>query len=218
MRFGTIDTNYAVDLATREPENDGPIFMVNFMKYKAVAAYRDPSVVDTEISGKDADDKYAPVDVLERIGAQVAFHGSVVAQGCAGEWDRMGIVLYPTRRSFIDMQNRPDFKTKYVHKEAGMDYTIVMGALPVVSPPDTARRGFVTFHLTAEPRTVEPAADRARLGVEGTIVGDGRTWSELTVTWTDEIPDVPSLEKGGPEIVVVAQAEIDRMGRLLSAM
>lgn len=217
MRFGTIDTDYAVDLATREPENDGPIFMVNFMKYKAVAAYRDPSVVDAEISGKDADDKYAPVDVLERIGAQVAFHGSVVAQGCAGEWDRMGIVLYPTRRSFIDMQSRPDFKTKYVHKEAGMDYTIVMGALPLVAHPDIARRGFVTFHLTAEPRTEQPTVDRARLGVEGTIVGDGRTWSELTVTWSDEIPDVPTLDKGGREIVVVAQAEIDRMGRLLSA-
>ena len=217
MRFGTIDTNYAVDLATREPENDGPIFMVNFMKYKAVAAYRDPSTVDTEISGKDADDKYAPVDVLERIGAQVAFHGSVVAQGCAGEWDRMGIVLYPSRRSFIDMQSRPDFKTKYVHKEAGMDYTIVMGALPVADHPDIARRGYVTFHLTAAPRGGGPSSTVARLGVEGTIVGDGRTWSELSMTWTDDIPDVPTLDKGGDEIVVVAQAEIDRMGRLLSA-
>ena len=217
MRFGTIDTNYAVDLATREPENDGPIFMVNFMKYKAVAAYRDPSAADTEISGKDADDKYAPVDVLERIGAQVAFHGSVVAQGCVGEWDRMGIVLYPSRRSFIDMQSRPDFKTKYVHKEAGMDYTIVMGTLPKIDHPDIPRRGFVTFHLSATPREERHSSSVARLGVEGTIVGDGRPWSDLTMIWSDEIPDVPTLDKGGDEIVVVAQAEIDRRGKLLSA-
>ena len=31
MRFGTIDKTYAVDLATRTPETDGPIYMVNFM-------------------------------------------------------------------------------------------------------------------------------------------------------------------------------------------
>lgn len=217
MRFGTIDTTYAVDLATRAPENDGPIFMVNFMKYKQVAAYRDPSAGDTAISGQEADDKYAPVDVLERIGAHVAFHGSVVAQGCAGEWDRMGIVKYPTRRSFIDMQSRPDFKTKYVHKEAGMDYTIVMGTLPLVEHPEIPRRGFVTFRLTAEPHESAVSDTAARLGVEGTIVGDGRVWSTLTMAWSDEIPQVPVLEKGGSEIVVVAQAEIDRLGKLLSA-
>lgn len=216
MRFGTINTTYAVDLATRAPENDGPIFMVNFMKYKQVAAYRDPLAGDTAISGQEADDKYAPVDVLERIGAHVAFHGSVVAQGCEGEWDRMGIVKYPTRRSFIDMQSRPDFKTKYVHKEAGMDYTIVMGTLPVVAHPEIPRRGFVTFRLTAEPHESAVSDTAAHLGVEGTIVGDGRVWSTLSMAWSDEIPEVPVLEKGGSEIVVVAQAEIDRLGKLLS--
>jgi hypothetical protein len=217
MRFGTIDMNYAADLATRSPENDGPIYMVNFMKYKAVAQYRDPADAEDGLTGKDADDKYAPVDVLERIGAHVAFHGTVVDQGCAGEWDRMGIVKYPTRRSFIDMQNRPDFQKKYVHKEAGMDYTIVMGVLPIGEHTVIPRRGFVTFRLTAEPHGGESSDRGARLAVEGTIVGDGRVWSDLTMTWSDEVPPVPVLERGGSEIVVVAQAEIDRMGKLLIA-
>ncbi len=208
--------NYAADLATRIPEEDGPIFMVNFMKYKQVADYRGSSAEESSISGQEADDKYAPVDVLERIGAHVAFHGSVVAQGCAGEWDRMGIVLYPTRRSFIDMQNRPDFKSKYVHKEAGMDYTIVMGTLPSSSHVAIPRRGFVTFRLTSGAHGGDTSDRVARLGVEGTIVGDGRAWSDLTMTWSDEMPDLPSLPKGGDEIVVVARAEIDRMGSLLS--
>ena len=217
MRFGTIDMNYAADLATRAPEADGPIYMVNFMKYKEVASYRDPEAAEKSISGLEADDKYAPVDVLERIGAHVAFHGSVVAQGSASEWDRMGIVKYPTRRSFIDMQNRPDFKTKYVHKEAGMDYTIVMGTVPATSHPEISRRGFVTFRLTAAPHDSDVSERVARLGVEGTIVGDGRVWSDLTMTWSDDVPDVPRLERGGNEIVVVARAEIDRMGKLRSA-
>ena len=41
---------------------------------------------------------------------------------------------YPTRKSFIDMQERKDFQEKHVHKEAGMKETIVMGCLPINSP------------------------------------------------------------------------------------
>ena len=216
MRFGTIDTTYAVDLATRSAENDGPIYMVNFMKYKEIAEYRDPADAEDGLSGLEADDKYSPVEVLERIGAQVAFHGAVVAQSSVGEWDRMGIVKYPTRRSFIDMQNRPDFKKKYVHKEAGMDYTIVMGTLPRGSQPPLRSGGFVTFRITSDEHGGRASESVARLGVEGTIVGDGRTWVDLTMSWSDEIPEVPTFDRGGSEIVVVARAEIDRMGQLLS--
>lgn len=216
MRFGTIDTTYAVDLATRSAENDGPIYMVNFMKYKEVAEYRDPADAEDGLSGLEADDKYSPVEVLERIGAHVAFHGAVVAQSSVGEWDRMGIVKYPTRRSFIDMQNRPDFKKKYVHKEAGMDYTIVMGTLPRGSHPPVRSGGFVTFRITAVEHGGSGSESAARLGVEGTIVGDGRAWVDLTMSWSDEIPEVPTFDRGGSEIVVVARAEIDRMGQLLS--
>ena len=39
MRYGKIDFDYALDLAGRAPENDGPIYMVNFMKYRDVAGY-----------------------------------------------------------------------------------------------------------------------------------------------------------------------------------
>ena len=39
MRYGKIDFDYALDLAGRTPENDGPIYMVNFMKYRDVAGY-----------------------------------------------------------------------------------------------------------------------------------------------------------------------------------
>ena len=216
MRFGTIDTTYALDLATRSPEADGPVYMVNFMKYRTVAEYRDPADAREGLSGKDADDKYAPIEVLDRIGAHVAFHGSVVAQGCEGEWDRMGIVRYPTRRSFIEMQNRPDFQEKYVHKEAGMDYTIVMGALPIGRHVEIPSQGYVTFRLTAEPHGGDSSKQVARLSVEGTIVGDGRTWSDLTMTWSQGVPSLSTLDRGGSEIVVVAQAEIDRMGQLLS--
>lgn len=216
MRFGKIDFEYAADLAGREPDLDGPIYMVNFMKYKTVADYRDGS--GEAISGIEADDKYSPVDVLKKIGAHVAFHGRVVAQGADDEWDRMGIVRYPTRRSFIEMQDRPDFKKKVVHKDAGMDYTVIVGALPAASHVAIAPGRYATFDLTAGARSVAPSGSLASFTIEGTIIHDDRRWSSLTVSWSNEVPEVPSLTRGGDRMVVVAQAEIDRWSDLLTSL
>ena len=97
-----------------------------------------------------------------------------------------------------------------------MDYTIVMGSLPRGSQPPLRSGGFVTFRITSDEHGGRASESVARLGVEGTIVGDGRTWVDLTMSWSDEIPEVPTFDRGGSEIVVVARAEIDRMGQLLS--
>ncbi|MFZ8999120.1 MAG: DUF1330 domain-containing protein, partial [Ilumatobacteraceae bacterium] len=109
-RYGTVDTEYGVRLATTPPDHDGPIWMVNLMKYRETADYADGRA--STISGREADDEYAPVDVLTDIGAEVVFFGDVDQQllGTDVIWDRVGVVKYPTRRSFIDMQSRSDFR------------------------------------------------------------------------------------------------------------
>ena len=62
--------------------------------------------------------------------------GDVAEQllGDSPVWDRVGVVRYPTRRSFIEMQQREDFREKHLHKEAGMAETIVAGCLPIDPP------------------------------------------------------------------------------------
>lgn len=217
MRYGKIDFDYALNLAGRAPEDDGPIYMVNFMKYREVAGYDGVKGAEKAakpgISGMEADDLYNPTEVLTRIGAQPVFFGEVVAQGTEGEWDRMGIVRYASRVSFMEMQNRPDFKEKHVHKEAGMLYTIVMGTLPQGQHQAIDRSMYCTFELTAVPQEGLPSSRRARLAVEGTIVGDGRSWNDLTMTWSDDIPVVAPREAGSDTITVVAKIQIDRMGK-----
>ncbi len=133
--YGQVDVDYALRLATVEPDADGPIWMVNLMAYKDRAVY---DGAESDVSGREADDRYAPVDVLAELGAQVAFVADVEDQllGDSPRWDRIGVVRYPTRRSFIEMQSRPDFKAKHVHKEAGMAETIVAGCTPIASPQD----------------------------------------------------------------------------------
>lgn len=137
-RYGTIDRDYGMRLATTPPDEDGPVWMVNLMKYREVADYADGR--ESSISGREADDEYAPVEILESFGAEVVFFGDVDQQLLGDDvvWDRIGVVKYPTRRSFIEMQSRRDFQEKHAHKEAGMDRTIVMGCQPMPSfePPE----------------------------------------------------------------------------------
>lgn len=134
VRYGQIDHEYGMKLATTPPEDDGPIWMVNLMKYREKADYADGRQAD--ITGKEADDLYAPLGPLKAIGAQVVFLAEVDSQflNDSPKWDRVGIVKYPSRRSFIEMQTRKDFQELHHHKEAGMAETIVAGCLPMPLP------------------------------------------------------------------------------------
>ena len=137
--YGQINRSYGMQMATTPAEDDGPIWMVNLMRYHDVAQYGDGEPSDAApVSGREADDRYAPVDVLRAIGAEVVLFGDVDTQllGDSPRWDRVGVVRYPTRRAFIEMQQRPDFQAKHVHKAAGMAETIVMGCRPVGALPD----------------------------------------------------------------------------------
>ena len=136
IRYGQVDRQYGMRLATTAPEDDGPIWMINLMHYRQKADYADGRQAD--ISGREADDLYAPLGPLKAIGAQVVFAADVDTQFLNDEpkWDRVAIVKYPTRRSFIEMQTRKDFQELHHHKDAGMAKTIVCGCLPMPLPGD----------------------------------------------------------------------------------
>lgn len=212
--YGQVDRAYGMRLATTPAEDDGPIYMVNLLRYHDVAQYGD-GAGGAPVSGREADDRYAPVDVLREIGAEVVLWGDVDVQllGDAPAWERVGVVRYPTRRSFIEMQSRRDFQERHVHKQAGVERTIVMGCVPVELPERLHHHAPVAWSDVAHPPTDEDgpiavihvikyaegsrdemleyqaaAAEVAvphgvRIGgwfdVEGTIVGDGRSWDQV---------------------------------------
>lgn len=216
MEFGSIDPRYATHLATVPVEDDGPVWMVNFMRYRQVAAYRDAS--GPAITGREADDRYAPTDVLAAIGADVAYFGDVVpgpgGAAPADRWDRMAIVRYPTRRSFIDMQERPDFKERRVHKDAGMDFTIIMGCLPLATAPEGDGDRAVRVRFRAYPAgagRVGDVPDGLPFSVEGTIVGDERRWERLEMAWLDEAAAGPAQPDADGVMEVWSVPLIDRV-------
>ncbi len=91
VRYGTIDHEYGLKLATTEPGDDGPVWMINLMKYREVAEYGDGSA---GISGREADDRYMPVESLDAVGAKIVFLADVedVLLGDGVIWDRVAVV------------------------------------------------------------------------------------------------------------------------------
>ena len=205
-RYGTVDTDYGLRMAATPPEGAGPVWMVNLMKSRQRADYGDGT--KSTISGREADDLYAPLDVLADIGAEIVFFGDVETQllGDSPIWDRIAVVKYPTRRSFVAMNSRPDFQEKHVHKDAGMQETIVIGCVPLDPPafetrgwtevphPPTDDDGPITVvHVLrfADDRTADMEAYSLVAGevavphgvrihgwfaAEGAVVGGGRGW------------------------------------------
>jgi hypothetical protein len=209
-RYGTVDHTYGAQLATCDPAADGPIYMLNLMKYRAVADYDGASGGDaTEISGREADDIYSPVDVLHDIGAAITLSADVL--DATEDWDRVAVVKYPTRRSFIEMQSRRDFQEKHTHKDAGMDHTIVLGTVPSGDLPSRAKPERLLLELWhgEEPSLLNPGGT-GEFVVEGTIVGDGRAWSGAR--WTPIAPEATVvLPAPSPERqALVLQPSIDR--------
>ncbi len=188
-RYGNINFEMISTWVGRTPEEDGPFWALNLMKYREVAEYTDGRA--TTRSGRDADDEYVPRDSLHAIGAMIAFAADIDDQaGAEPRWDRIGIVRYPSRVAFLEMQQRDDFKDKHVHKDAGMACTIVMSCLPISRVALRANDDDTIVLRVARGAHPLPRVDGAtHLGsfeVEGVIVGDERTWTEASF---DAAPD-----------------------------
>jgi hypothetical protein len=207
-KYGTIDKEYGIHLATRPPEEDGPIYMVNLMKYHEVAQYTDEAGVEKPISGREADDRYNPASILAKIGATIVFVGDVVSNRPGDEdWDRIAIVRYATRKSFIEMQTRRDFADKHVHKAAGMQRTIIVCCRPEDASLDQHGRprsdddrlvAMVVRRTSDRTAAFHEVPGAINLTVEGTIIGDGRTWDTVHFMAVDSVEQLHDVTRNLP--------------------
>lgn len=118
---------------------EGPFFMFNVIKYREKAQYADGR--ETDLTGREADALYAPIEFLQAIGARLAFVTDVGTQldGDETVWDTVAVVEYPCPLAFMAMVAHPEFQARAVHKDAGVEKTIVMVTklLPPLLPPGT---------------------------------------------------------------------------------
>jgi len=101
----------------------GAIAMVNLLKFRGKAAYKDGRPDD--ISGLAAYMRYAAEmrKIVERAGGRFLFSGRVhgLVIGEAEElWDAAAVVEYPSRAEFTRLITLPEVQAAGLHREAGL--------------------------------------------------------------------------------------------------
>lgn len=102
---------------------DGPIFMVNLLKFKDKAEYADGR--ETDLTGRQAYQLYGMgvAGLLPEYGARICFVGDVTFLSL-GEvedlWDEVAIAAYPNRNALLRMSSSKTWQDLSVHRAAGL--------------------------------------------------------------------------------------------------
>lgn len=110
--------------AMQERGPDGPIVMVNLLKFREKAQYRDGRA--TSLTGREAYMVYGREvgKLVARHGGEVMFVGDVsfLALGSASPlWDEVALARYPSRKALFEMSTSPEWMAIAVHREAGLE-------------------------------------------------------------------------------------------------
>lgn len=106
-----------------EGDIDTPIKMVNLLKFKDKADYKDGR--QTSLSGKEAYQIYADEvqGHLEKVGGKSIFLGEVerLMLGEVEElWDWVVIAEYPSRKAMLEMVMDSEYQKSEEHRSAGL--------------------------------------------------------------------------------------------------
>lgn len=104
--------------------SDGPVVMLNLLKFRVQAVY--PDGRPSDLTGRQAYDLYAaPMQkVIEDGGGRVLFGGdiaSLVIGEVADLWDTCVLVEYPSAAAFAAIVTSPEVAEIGVHRAAGLD-------------------------------------------------------------------------------------------------
>jgi uncharacterized protein (DUF1330 family) len=108
--------------------DEGPVVMLNLLKFKAKAD-------DGASSGAKEYGKYtdAVIQMVESRGGKMLWLGKAdqVLIGNADEdWDAVALVQYPSRKAFIDMTTSKEYESAHEHRESGLERTVLIACTP----------------------------------------------------------------------------------------
>jgi uncharacterized protein (DUF1330 family) len=109
--------------AMRQRALDGPLVMLNLLKFK-------PGAEQRYLEG------YATVAVpmIERLGGRIVYAGRLAEKAHeddAPEWDVLVVVEYPNRQAFIDMVNDPAYRAAHVHRSEAVERALLRATDPI---------------------------------------------------------------------------------------
>ncbi len=229
-RYGQLNESYIASWFGRD-DPGGPMWALNLMKYRDRASYSDGR--ESSISGVDADDVYAPHEHLRKVGSRIVMMAPVLHQlvGDGHVWDRIAIAQYRDRMAMIEMSSNADFQKDEEHKEAGMDFTIVMATFPVdgdsVPPQESGVDDdrLLLLQVVGDAATPDTAAgvDSVRIGrfaIENCILGDERNFAEARYDLVRrDVADqlaARGFTHSDTDYVVIADPALDDIARSLT--
>ena len=103
---------------------EGPVFMVNLLKFKDQAEYADGR--ETDLTGRQAYDLYgaAVAGIIRDFGGRFFFaaDATFLSLGQVEElWDEVAIAVYPERADLMKMSTSEAWQTAAVHRYAGLE-------------------------------------------------------------------------------------------------
>jgi len=109
--------------AMMEPGPNGPIYMVNLLKFKDEAEYEDGRA--TDLSGRQAYQLYgqAVSSLIADYGGEISFVADVtfLSLGQVEDlWDEVAIAKYPNRAALLAMSTSDAWREASVHRSAGL--------------------------------------------------------------------------------------------------
>lgn len=109
--------------AMQEKGPDGPIFMINLLKFKDKAEYEDGR--ETDLTGRQAYQLYGAgvAGLLPEYGGRVFFMADTtfLSLGQVEElWDEVAIAAYPDRNALFRMSTSQEWQDLAVHRAAGL--------------------------------------------------------------------------------------------------
>jgi len=117
--------------ALRDSGPDGPVVMLNLLKFRAQANYPSGSQ-HPPCSGAEAYMRYQAAFVVA-VGhvshAEIVWEGQIdttfIGDG-AQDWDKCLIVRYPSRQDFLAMMANAEYRDALVHRYAGLERTVLL--------------------------------------------------------------------------------------------
>ena len=121
------ENQFVPDEATLETlsrlPDDGPVVMLNLLRFKPDGGFEEYM-------------KYGAIagpQVLKRGGAILYNAPSLGFRGQTPDWDRVIVVRYPSRATFIDMMRDREYQKGLGHRAAGLEDTILYALKPGVA-------------------------------------------------------------------------------------
>ena len=129
--MSAIKPNKSQFMELAQAPDDGPVVMLNLLKFKARAD-------NAEGSGASEYAKYgeAAVQMVESRGGKVLWMGRAdqILIGDAEEsWDSVALVQYPSRKDFLEMVSTPEYEKAHEHRESGLERTVLIACTEAVN-------------------------------------------------------------------------------------